>query len=357
MAIIKTKTIANANIFKYKIAQSASSSQRSPKTQIVNTNLPNDGYIKHTRIKNVKRIKIMSILYAFFFYYSIKRTKHLVWIGNDSSQRTQNALKEILKDAYSGKFTKDEFMDKLRSSFDTYANLEPHKLKAAANWHLRQNQNLSIALRANEYDTKFVKIRAKMDSKTTQICRSLHGRLIPVEHIIRQANGIINAKTPKEMMSYTDPHSGGVWGKLPYNIGLPPYHFGCRTMIEEVPNALADEYMLDEFDRGYKFKENKHKLKYNKHKNEVKGRNYDKAVKETLSNIAYEGTHYREEGKKVVFGSNGFIAYINSNNEIETCYKPTSGFRKFEQDVNIVYYNAIDTKLKRLKKWLNIFSW
>lgn len=72
IAAIKTKTIVNANIFKYKIAQSASSSQRSPKTQMVNTNLPNDGYTKHTKIKNVKRIKIMSIVCPSCCNYTIK---------------------------------------------------------------------------------------------------------------------------------------------------------------------------------------------------------------------------------------------------------------------------------------------
>lgn len=249
-------------------------------------------------------------------------------------------------------------MDKLRTSFDKYANLEPHKLRAAASWHLRQNQNLSIALRANEYETKFVRIRAKMDSKTTQICRSLHGRLIPVEHIMHQANGIINAKSPEEMMSYTDPHSNGVWSKkLPKNIGLPPYHFGCRTMIEEVPNALADEYMLDEFDRGYSM-DKKASIKIQNKKDHLKATKYkntQEMIKSTLESISKEGTHINDSSKKVIFGSNGCILFADKNNNILSCYPPTSkNMLSYYEKYAITYYDKLDNIMQRIKKWLGL---
>ena len=84
-----------------------------------------------------------------------------------------------------------------------------------------------------------------MDSRTSAICRSMNGRLIPAEHIERQCDNIMNAK------DMSSKKAAATWAKAPYNgrsdkmdsnFGMPPYHFRCRT---EIVPAWVDEYEND----------------------------------------------------------------------------------------------------------------
>ncbi|WP_161492081.1 hypothetical protein [Campylobacter sputorum] len=76
-----------------------------------------------------------------------------------------------------------------------------------------------------------------MDKKTSEICRSMHGRIIPAGHLENQADKIINAKTmaqKKAAATWQSKAYNGRSDKLASNFGLPPYHFRCRTEVVPV---------------------------------------------------------------------------------------------------------------------------
>jgi hypothetical protein len=82
---------------------------------------------------------------------------------------------------------------------------------------------------------EWVQVRARMDERTTPCCRSLHGRLIPLRTIQAQrdkyleAAGRGNLDAARAAWPMWD--AGQAFGKeIPDNVGLPPYHFRCRTV-------------------------------------------------------------------------------------------------------------------------------
>ena len=168
--------------------------------------------------------------------------KRFLWVKNDATERTQKVLKEVLREAFSGKYTKQELMDLMRDKFSSYSDIQAMRLQAAVEFHLRHAQNLAAFNQANQYGIKYYKIVAVMDSRTTQICRSLNGKLIPAEHLQNQYRRIMNAKTVEDMKAAQSLNyaNRSFFQRLPKNIGFPPYHFGCRTHVVPV-NVFTDE--------------------------------------------------------------------------------------------------------------------
>lgn len=132
---------------------------------------------------------------------------------------------------------KDEFSAELKQGVSYFEGVGDHIIS--------QNQNISTVNQARKYGVEFYKVEAIMDTKTSAICKSMHGRIIPAKHIQRQVDNITNAK------NMADKKAAAVWrsepfigksDKLPSNFGMPPYHFRCRT--ELVP-VWIDEYESD----------------------------------------------------------------------------------------------------------------
>jgi hypothetical protein len=82
---------------------------------------------------------------------------------------------------------------------------------------------------------QWVQVRARMDERTTPICRSLHGRLIPLSTIVAQRDKYLEAAGRGHLeaarAAWPMWEAGQAFGEeLPGNVGLPPYHFRCRTV-------------------------------------------------------------------------------------------------------------------------------
>ncbi|MDR0747805.1 MAG: phage head morphogenesis protein, partial [Helicobacteraceae bacterium] len=80
----------------------------------------------------------------------------------------------------------NEIGDALRARFTSLANAEPAKLQSAGFTLARQNINIAHVTRMIENGVPYARVQAEMDVKTTPICRSLHGRLIPMAHLKAQ---------------------------------------------------------------------------------------------------------------------------------------------------------------------------
>lgn len=80
------------------------------------------------------------------------------------------------------------------------------------------------------------RIVAKIDERTSKICRKLNGTKIPVKNSIEFRDKILSLKSPAEIKEFAP------WvretsvdridtSKLPLGLALPPYHYFCRTQV------------------------------------------------------------------------------------------------------------------------------
>lgn len=93
-----------------------------------------------------------------------------------------------------------------------------------------------------EAGVEYVEIVARLDDRTTDICRHLHGRVIPIGIMQNQRNRILDAahrgdmeaaKSAQPMIGSKRTQDilsmGRTSNITAQGIGLPPYHFRCRT--------------------------------------------------------------------------------------------------------------------------------
>ena len=163
------------------------------------------------------------------------------WLRTEYNNALQNRVKDAVKDVLSGKLARKDLAIRLKDELSTTLKGSLSYFEGVADNIINQNRNLTTILDRNE-GLKYFKVQARMDDKTSEICRSMHGRLIPVKHLDAQAKKILNSK------NMSDKKAAAIWqskayhgrsDKLPSNFGLPPYHFHCRTML--VP-AYVNEY-------------------------------------------------------------------------------------------------------------------
>lgn len=175
----------------------------------------------------------------------------LHWIGRHWDAGTRQTVTAEVREFFERGWSYETLADRLRQAFDGI------EARGMAYWQLTAD---TIATKTREiariggYEqagVRYVEVRAHLDQRTTPICRSLHGRLIPLGHIQTQRDRYLDAisrgnmeraKTAWPMMDAAHEVGGG--RVLPGNIGLPPYHFRCRTVtvayLGRDPDALTD---------------------------------------------------------------------------------------------------------------------
>lgn len=161
--------------------------------------------------------------------------KGFYWMGKEYNERLQNRLKDIIERVFKAEIANEEVGSALKEEFGSIINADESYFKGVADHIALQAQNVAAVTQGSKYGVQFYKVLAILDDRTTKICRSMHGRIIPAEHLSAQADKILNAH------SLADKKAAAAWrdqaflGKsLPKNFGLPPYHFRCRTEVTPV---------------------------------------------------------------------------------------------------------------------------
>ncbi|MCL6619473.1 MAG: hypothetical protein K6T33_06745 [Thermomonas hydrothermalis] len=161
----------------------------------------------------------------------------LHWIGRHWDAGTRETVTGAVRAFFERGWSYETLADRLRQAF---AGIED---RGMVYWQLTAD---TIATKTREiarvggYEqagVRYVEVRAHLDHRTTPICRSLHGRLIPIGHIQAQRDSYLAAieqgsmERAKQVWPMMDGGTEIGGGKvLPGNIGLPPYHFRCRTV-------------------------------------------------------------------------------------------------------------------------------
>lgn len=289
------------------------------------------------------------------------------WVGKEFNKGFTDRLKDIIESAFRGEVARSELAGRLKDEFASELNQSVRYFEGVSDHIISQNQNISTVNQARKYGVKYYKVVAVMDSRTSAICRSMNGRLIPAEHIERQCDNIMNAK---DMASKK---AAATWAKAPYNgrsdkmdsnFGMPPYHFRCRT---EIVPAWVDEYESDGVTMRASEAPGKDEIirhidkmgvervltfanaNDKKHSANLLQRTSAAKIVSALNSITHIAPHANVEQKSIAKTQNGYIIIFDGD-KIDTIFptKDNQALKKYFENY------AKKDKIEVIKRWWRI---
>ena len=289
------------------------------------------------------------------------------WVGKEFNKDFSDRLKDIIESAFRGEVARSELAGRLKEEFASELKQSVRYFEGVSDHIISQNQNISTVNQARKYGVKYYKVVAVMDSRTSAICRSMNGRLIPAEHIERQCDNIMNAK---DMASKK---AAATWAKAPYNgrsdkmdsnFGMPPYHFKCRT---EIVPAWVDEYENDGVTMRASEAPGKDEIirhidkmgvervltfanaNDKKHSANLLQRTSAAKIVSALNSITHIAPHTNVEQKSIAKTQNGYIIIFDGD-KIDTIFptKDNQALKKYFENY------AKKDKIEVIKRWWQI---
>ncbi len=289
------------------------------------------------------------------------------WVGKEFNKGFSDRLKDIIESAFRGEVARSELAGRLKDEFASELKQSVRYFEGVSDHIISQNQNISTVNQARKYGVKYYKVVAVMDSRTSAICRSMNGRLIPAEHIERQCDNIMNAK---DMASKK---AAATWAKAPYNgrsdkmdsnFGMPPYHFRCRT---EIMPAWVDEYENDGVTMRASEAPGKDEIirhidkmgvervltfanaNDKKHSANLLQRTSAAKIVSALNSITHIAPHANVEQKSIAKTQNGYIIIFDGD-KIDTIFptKDNQALKKYFENY------AKKDKIEVIKRWWQI---
>lgn len=289
------------------------------------------------------------------------------WVGKEFNKGFSDRLKDIIESAFRGEVARSELAQRLKDEFASELKQSVRYFEGVSDHIISQNQNISTVNQARKYGVKYYKVVAVMDSRTSAICRSMNGRLIPAEHIERQCDNIMNAK---DMASKK---AAATWAKAPYNgrsdkmdsnFGMPPYHFRCRT---EIVPAWVDEYENDGVTMRASEAPGKDEIirhidkmgvervltfanaNDKKHSANLLQRTSAAKIVSALNSITHIAPHTNVEQKSIAKTQNGYIIIFDGD-KIDTIFptKDNQALKKYFENY------AKKDKIEVIKRWWQI---
>jgi len=155
----------------------------------------------------------------------------LTWMKDDGTLNTQSKLKKVISEAMEGEIEINTLGEVLRERLSDVVDGTSGYFQSVSEHVIRQSQSLARVEQFAKAGIEEVKVVAVLDSRTSAVCRSMHGRIIPLQHVRKQADAIRSAQSIEEKKAASRWQSQPLFGALPDDVGLPPYHFRCRTIV------------------------------------------------------------------------------------------------------------------------------
>lgn len=179
---------------------------------------------------------------------------NLYWIGEHFTEEVKAKLNGLLTEMFDRGMTVQELGKGLAEEMKPIIAEEQVYWEGLADHIAVKTKELGRVAGYERAGIRYVKVQAILDERTSQICRSMHGRIISVERLGKQAEAIMAAGTKEELKAAQSwlPAFGGRTGDLPEGVAGPPYHYRCRTTtvayFEELDGAPAGEETYQFFD-------------------------------------------------------------------------------------------------------------
>lgn len=166
------------------------------------------------------------------------------WIGSHYSDNLQEGFLAVLQDYFVGGYNRRDLAELMKTHFRTLGD------KGADYWDLLADHTATKTReigRVSGYEkagVEVVRIKARIDNKTSEICRRLNGTVIAVKDLRTQVNNYLKAcesgdkaKIKAAWPWWSDAQAENLQTQKAINrqvargkIGLPPYHGRCRTI-------------------------------------------------------------------------------------------------------------------------------
>jgi hypothetical protein len=333
-----------------------------------------DFYMRCRETARAERKDIKKAAFSFNIQdLSAIETLHSQFVSalKDHSNETQEKIKGVVEQAVKGNISVDEMAKQLGEKLTNIVDKEPSYFKTLGSTILSRTENIAKLNDYIEWGVDKVEVLAVIDHKTSQICRSMNGRIIDISHLRNQRDRILNATSYREAIKASDLTFKGalVGAKLPENIGIPPYHFNCRTTI--VPYSFSDGDVISAYSPGDKItidgkekeviREHVDSTGYKRiitqntfnHKSRSKKPSEDKMVK-AMNSIVEIGE--QNNGRLIARCQNDMILVYNGS-EVCTAFQRKNGREAAGYFKDHAVKNIVKIQKTVLRKWLeNLLS-
>lgn len=178
---------------------------------------------------------------------ALARRGDLYWVANHWDAFTRQQLSEAVARYFEQGQTYEQLAAALREAFAGVHEAGMRYWELVADTMATKTREMGRISGYSQAGVRYVQVKARMDERTTPLCRSLHGRLIRLDNVVAQRDKYLaaaargNLEAAKAAWPMWDPTTvfksasccGGhalAKAELPANVGLPPYHFRCRTI-------------------------------------------------------------------------------------------------------------------------------
>ena len=166
---------------------------------------------------------------------------NLFWVRESWGNFVEPALNQNLSEYFSTGLTRAQFAQKLEESLGKLLPAGRAYWTLLADHTATKTRELGRVAGYQRAGIKKVQVRARLDAKTSAICRHMHGRVIEVKALAAQRDTYLNAIARQDQPAakaawklYGNAEASSLEGlktsKLPSNTASPPYHFRCRTI-------------------------------------------------------------------------------------------------------------------------------
>ncbi|MCK9185625.1 MAG: minor capsid protein [Candidatus Cloacimonetes bacterium] len=175
--------------------------------------------------------------------------QNLFWIGKHFGKDVDDKLVPLLDKALAEGYTRAQAADSLKDLFKNM-NRNQDYWKAFAENAMTRTRSIATVEAMELHGVAKAEIVAIMDDRTSPICQELHGRIIEVDKMITVKNQLLNLSTEGRS---SDEVKSEIQSIVPFlkdadvqamgalssselqdafpSVGLPPYHWKCRTTI------------------------------------------------------------------------------------------------------------------------------
>ncbi len=163
---------------------------------------------------------------------------NLFWVGESWNTHSRKKLDAILTEYFTTGLTREGLAARIAGDFATVTGKSELYWEMLADHIATKGREIGRVTGYERAGITRVQVRAHLDDRTTQICRDMHGRVIEVSALRKQADGYIEAANrgdkPAIERIWTMHGANADLSQVPTSAlkgtASPPYHYRCRTI-------------------------------------------------------------------------------------------------------------------------------
>jgi len=164
---------------------------------------------------------------------------NLYWIGNSWNTYVEGLFRGALQDYFREGMTRAQLTERFATDFAGLSDRGIVYYELLADHTATRTREMGRVTGYERAAVEYVQVRARLDERTTEICRHLHGRVIAVNRLSAQRAEYLAAAERKDTeaakRAWTMHGDARAFAtiptdQLPAGTAGPPYHFRCRTI-------------------------------------------------------------------------------------------------------------------------------